>query len=173
MQAENQWIEDAIEPIFTDCVLARGANELSLALPGINAVELPVARRIIRKAIMSVKQDLRRITFLHVETVIELAQKAKACGSLNLPEGLRVIKGAGVLTFKKVKPETSAEVVEYLYTLTGEGTTLIKEADATIKLGRKPADRMVPIIGAAIQRVHGAGIGMAARQTVPGSNRYL
>jgi tRNA(Ile)-lysidine synthase len=75
LQAEDQWIADAIEPVFAACVSNRGFNWIELALPEINAVELAVARRIIRKAIMSVKKDLRRITFLHADSVVELAKK--------------------------------------------------------------------------------------------------
>jgi tRNA(Ile)-lysidine synthase len=134
LQAEDQWIADAIEPVFAACVLNRGFNWIELALPEINALELAVARRIIRKAIMSVKKDLRRITFLHADSVVGLAKKKRACGRLDLPEGLRVIKDGETLTIKKVGPETSAAVVNYCYTITGEGTTLIEEADAAIKL---------------------------------------
>jgi tRNA(Ile)-lysidine synthase len=146
LSAEDQWIADAIEPVFADCVLNRGSNHISLALPRINAVDLAVGRRIIRKAIVSVKQDLRRITFWHVDTVIEFAKKAQPGGSLNLPGGLRVRKSAEALTIKKEGREASDEVINYRYTLAGEGTTLIKEADAAIKLVEIGADE-VPDFG--------------------------
>ena len=134
LQAEDQWIAGFIEPVFAECILDRGSNWITMGLPGINAVDLAIGRRIIRQAILSVKQDLRRISFLHVDAVVELAQKTKVCASLDLPEGLRVLKDAETLTIKKVGPETPSDVIEYQYTLTGEGTTFIKEADIAIKV---------------------------------------
>ena len=142
LQAEDQWIADAIEPVFADCVLKRGSKEISLALPRINAVDLAVGRRIIRKAILSVKQDLRRITLLHVDTVVEFAKKAQTRGSLNLPGGLRVIKEAEALTIIKEGRQAAAEVVNYRYMLTGEGTIMIKEANRAIKLVEIGADEV-------------------------------
>lgn len=134
MQAEDQWIDDAIEPVFTDCVLSRTSHRISLAIPGVNGMDLAAGRRIIRKAIFSVKQDLRRITFLHVDAVLELAKKGQACSSLDLPGGVRVIKDAGVLTIKKEDRGSLAGVIDYQYTIAGEGTTPIQEANAAIKL---------------------------------------
>jgi len=134
MQAEDQWIDDAIEPVFTDCVLCRAPDRISLALPAVNGLDLAAGRRIIRKAIFSVKQDLRRITFLHVDAVLELAKKGQARSSLNLPGGVRVIKDAGVLTIKKEDRGSLAGEINYRYTIAGEGTTPIQAANAAIKL---------------------------------------
>ncbi len=148
MQAEDQWIANAIEPVFADCVSDRGSSWISLALARINAVDLAVGRRIVRKAIVSVKKDLRRISFLHIDTVVELAQKAQAGASLDLPEGLRVFKDSETLTIIKVGPETSVDVIAYQYTLAGEGTIYIEEADAAIKLAEIGVDE-VPDFGKA------------------------
>ena len=148
MQAEDQWIANAIEPVFDDCVLEKGSNRISLALPQINAVDLAVGRRIIRTAILGVKKDLRRISFVHIDAIVELAQKAQAGVRLDLPEGLRVIKDSETLTIIKMGPETSVDVVPYRYTLTGEGTTFIAEADTAIKLVEIGVDE-VPDFGEA------------------------
>jgi len=134
LQAEDQWMDEALEPFFNECVLDRTSHKISLAIPGVNGLGLAAGRRIIRKAIISVKRDLRRITFLHVDTVLELAKKGQACSSLNLPDGVRVIKDAGALTIKKEDPESQADVVDYRYTIAGEGTTPIREASAAIRL---------------------------------------
>jgi tRNA(Ile)-lysidine synthase len=134
LQAEDQWMDEALEPFFNECVLDRTFHKISLALPNVNGMDLAAARRIIRKAIISVKRDLRRITFLHVDTVLELAKKGQACSSLNLPDGVRVIKDAGALTIEKEDPESQADLSDYRYAIAGEGTTAIQEANAAIKL---------------------------------------
>lgn len=134
MQAEDQWMDEVLEPFFNKCVLNRTSHRISLAIPGVNGMDLAAGRRIIRKAIFSVKQDLRRITFLHVDAVLELAKKGQACSSLDLPGGVRVIKDAGVLTIKKEDRGSLAGVIDYQHTIAGEGTTPIQEANAAIKL---------------------------------------
>jgi len=134
MQAEDQWIDDAIEPVFTDCVLNRASDRISLDIPGVNGVGRAAGRRIIRKAIFSVKRDLRRITFVHVDAVLELAKKGQAIGSLDLPGGVRVIKDPAALTIKKEGQESRTDVIDYHYTIAGQGTTLIKEANTAIKV---------------------------------------
>ena len=142
LQAEDQWMDEALEPLFNECVLNRTSHRISLAIPGINGMDLAAARRIIRKAILSVKQDLRRITFLHVDAVIELAKQDRACGSLDLPGGIRVVKDAVALTIKKESQPSRATIVEYRYTIAGEGITSIKEANAAIRLVEIETDKV-------------------------------
>jgi tRNA(Ile)-lysidine synthase len=134
MQAEDQWLDDAIEPVFTDCVLNRASDRISLAIPGVSGLDLAAGRRIIRKAIFSIKRDLRRITFLHVDAVLELAKKGQACGSLDLPDGVRVVKDAAALTIKIADQSSPADIIDYRYTIAGEGTALIEEANIVIKI---------------------------------------
>ena len=134
MQAEDQWIDDVIAPVFSNCVLNRESDRISLSVPGLSGMDRAAARRIIRKAIFSVKKDLRRITFGHVDAVLDLAGKGRACGSLDLPDGVRVIKDASALAITKGDPAAGADVIDYRYTMTGEGTVLIKEADLAVKL---------------------------------------
>jgi tRNA(Ile)-lysidine synthase len=142
LQAEDQWMDEALEPVFNECVLIRKADRISLAIPEVNGMGPAVARRIIRKAIFSVKQDLRRITFFHVDAVLELAKKGQVCGSLDLPGGLRVIKDTAALTIKKKGLESQGDLSDYRYTIAGEGTTSIKEAEVAIKLVEIRADEV-------------------------------
>ena len=142
LQAEDQWLDETLEPVFNESVLNRTSHRISLAIPGVNGMDLAAARRIIRKAIFSVKQDLRRITFLHVDAVIELVKRDQACGSLDLPGGVRVVKDTAALTIKKESQPSQAKVIEYRYTIAGEGITSIKEANAAIKIVEIEADKV-------------------------------
>ncbi len=96
LRAEDNWFEEALGPVFKNCVLNRTSDTISLSAPEFNNLTRAAKRRIIRKAIFSVKQDLRRITLFHVDAVLELAKKDPASGSLNLPGGIRVVKKAEV-----------------------------------------------------------------------------
>ncbi len=134
LQAEDQWMDEALEPVFNDCVLNRTSARISLAIPGVNGMDLAAQRRIIRKAIFSVKQDLRRITLFHVDAVLELAKKAPASGSLNLPGGVRVVRKDMELIFKRDTKKSPPVGIDYQYTITGEGVTSLKEIQAAIRL---------------------------------------
>ena len=134
LQAEDKWMDEALEPFFNECVITRTSDRISLAIPGVKGMDPAAARRIIRKAIFSVKQDLRRITFLHVDAVLELARKDQSYGRLDLPDGVRVVKEAAALIIKMEGQESCADIIDYRYTIAGEGITLIKEANAAIKL---------------------------------------
>jgi tRNA(Ile)-lysidine synthase len=115
-------------------VLNRTSDTISLSAPEFNKLTRAAKRRIIRKAIFSVKQDLRRITLFHVDAVLELAKKAPASGSLNLPGGIRVVKKSQALIFEKDYRRSQPVRVDYQYTITGEGITSIKEVPAVLKL---------------------------------------
>ena len=140
LRAEDQWMDQALEPVFKECVLTRATGKISLALPAVNGMDVAAARRIIRKAVFSVKRDLRRITFLHVDAVLKLAKQGRACGSLDLPGGVRVVKDTAALTIKKVGRESQADVIDYRYIIAGQGTTPIPAANAAIKLVEIAAD---------------------------------
>ena len=142
LRAEDEWMGEALEPFFNECILKKTSHRISLAIPEVNGMDLAAGRRIIRKAIFSVKQDLRRITLFHVDAVLELAKKGQACRSLDLPGGVRVVKDVAALTIKKEDQESQAAVIEYRYTIAGEGTTSIKEANAAIKLVEIGTDKV-------------------------------
>ena len=142
LKAEDRWMDEALEPVFNKSVLNRTPHRISLAIPGVNGMGLAAARRIIRKAIFSVKQDLRRITFLHIDAVIELAKQGQACGSLDLPGGVRVVKDTAALTIKMESQPSQASIIEYRYTIASEGITSIKEANAAIRLAEIETDKV-------------------------------
>ena len=142
LRTEDQWMDAALEPMFNECVSARKAGRISLDLVGMKGLDPAVARRIIRKAIFCVKQDLRRITLLHIDAVVELVHKGQLRGRLDLPDDIRVIKETAELTIKKQDLNDSGKIKDYQYTICGEGTISIKEAKAAIKLLEIRADEV-------------------------------
>lgn len=134
VRAEDRWMDQALEPIFRKCVWLDTNAQISLALAALRDLDVAAARRIIRKAVLGVKQDLRSITFRHVDSVLKLAQQGQRCGSLNLPGGLLVVREAETLTIKKERRGSRTEQDEYRYTVAGPGTTPIPEAGAAIRL---------------------------------------
>jgi tRNA(Ile)-lysidine synthase len=133
LQAEDQWMDQTLEPLYAETISDHGADGIRVDLSAIT-LHPAVGRRIIRKAIWRVKQDLRRITFAHVEAVMDLAARSCSSGCLDLPDGIRVIREATVLRIKKEDQKSRVPKIDYHYTITAEGTTVIKEANIVLKL---------------------------------------
>jgi tRNA(Ile)-lysidine synthase len=148
MRAEDQWLDDALEPVLKQCVSFRGNQKISLALPKFNQLAKAVKRRVIRKAILAVKKDLRRITLLHVDAILHLIEKGRVSGRLNLPDGILVERNTVALTIvkrNKVGKQKDCRILQtrstdYQYTIAAGGTLFIKEADVSITLCEIDAD---------------------------------
>jgi len=150
MRAEDQWFENVLSKDFNKCISLKGPDAISLDLGRFEGLATAAKRRIIRKAILSVKKDLRRITLLHIDAVLALIDKSPGVGCLNLPEGIQVALKAADLTINKSKtviPVSSdksdgSAVIDYQYSITTPGVLSIKEAGATITLAEIEVDEL-------------------------------
>ena len=142
IRAEDQWLDDALDPVLEQCVSFRADQKISLVLPEFNQLARAVKRRIIRKAILWVKKDLRRITLLHIDAILHLAEKGRVTGRLNLPDGVLVERNTVKLTVIKSNKVGKRQnyralqtfLADYQYTISTAGTLFIKEADVSITL---------------------------------------
>jgi len=142
MRDEDQWIDDHLSPVFKKCVAVKSSGAISVDIARLGKLATAAQRRIIRKAILSVKKDLRRITLLHVDAVLTLMEKGPDHGCLNLPHGILVARNAAELSItpdraslvtrqgKRARPI----VVDYQYTVSSPGTLCVKEAGVFITL---------------------------------------
>jgi tRNA(Ile)-lysidine synthase len=148
MQAEDQWLENILDKDFNDCISVKGPGTVSIDLNRFERLAAAAGRRVIRRAILSVKKDLRRITLAHVDAVSTLIDKSPGVGSLNLPDGIRVILRSSDLTINNSQSDVSVSsdssngsaAIDYQYTITPPGALSIQEAGATIKFGELGAD---------------------------------
>ena len=148
MRAEDHWFENSLSKDFSNCISVKGRDAVSIDLDQLEGLADAARRRIIRKAILSVKKDLRRITLAHIDAVLTLIDKSPGMGCLNLPDGIRVVLKAADLTINNRKsgaPVSSdgsngSAVIDYQYAITPPGALSIPEAGATIKLAEIGAD---------------------------------
>lgn len=101
LRAENDWIEEIIEPLFQRALLPCDEPGVALSIPRLRELHAAARGRVLRKALASVKGDLRRITFSHVDDVIALIETGPRNGRLSLPEGLRVAREGEVVRIVK------------------------------------------------------------------------
>jgi tRNA(Ile)-lysidine synthase len=142
MRAEDEWIEDHLSPVFKKCAAVKRSGAVSLDIARLRPLATAAQRRIVRKAIFCVKKDLRRITLLHVDAVLNLVEKGPEHGCLNLPQGIQAARNAAELTIAAGRPSPSTNqgrragpgTADYQYTIRRPGTLGIQEAGVFITL---------------------------------------
>lgn len=100
LRSEDEWMQSEIESIFDKCVSEIQSNRILFDISIFNQHHLAIRRRLVRKAILLLKGNTRRITFGHVESVIRLSEKAASSDkNLHLPDRIRVEKNYSYLIF--------------------------------------------------------------------------
>jgi tRNA(Ile)-lysidine synthase len=99
--SEEKWIEDLIDPLFEEAMVFEKKKTIGLSIRYLNQQPIAVRRRLIRKAILRVKANMRRIAFVHVEAACQLACTGSASGMLDLPDRIRIRRNNNVLVVSK------------------------------------------------------------------------
>jgi tRNA(Ile)-lysidine synthase len=91
-RSEDAWMETLTEPLLAGALLHREADRILLSVPTLSALPKAACRRVLRQAISSLKGDLRRIGFRHIEAVRRLSEEKGGCATLHLARNLRVYR---------------------------------------------------------------------------------
>ncbi|MEJ2729152.1 MAG: tRNA lysidine(34) synthetase TilS, partial [Deltaproteobacteria bacterium] len=146
LDAEERWIESLIQPIFEKVIVFEKQGRIGFDIERLNQQNIAVRRRLIRKAVLKVKGNLRRVAFVHVEAAVKMAQKAAASSALDLPDRIRICRQNDVLTISREAQNLRhlagvpllASTPDYAYRLSSAGEVLIKEAALKICLSEIP-----------------------------------
>ena len=139
LRAEEEWLDSLVAPIYRSLLTAEVEGRVGLSAPALGRLPLAAARRVVRKALVQVKHDLRRVAFAHVERVLELVGRTTDTGPLHLPGRIHVrrqgdeiifsrAEGAGVLPLPDETPH------DFEYRLAGCGGLTIPETGDCIRL---------------------------------------
>jgi tRNA(Ile)-lysidine synthase len=142
MRSEDEWLDELVEPIFQQHLLHKENLGIQLSLEGFERLPRAAQRRLIRRAILTVKGDLRRITYTHVAAVIRLASTGPTSGNLDLPDQIMIQRNHRVLSISKAQDNLRSRgndlfnriCPSYEYVLDAPGLVRIQEIGATIKL---------------------------------------
>ncbi|MGD2038849.1 MAG: tRNA lysidine(34) synthetase TilS [Desulfobacterales bacterium] len=148
LDAEQRWIESLIQPIFKKVVVFEKQSRIGFDIEQLNQHNIAVRRLLIRRAVLKVKGNLRRLAFVHVEAAIKLAQKTAASGALDLPDRIRISRQDNVLIISKeaqnLRHLASAarltSTPDYAYRLSKTGELFIKEAALKIRFSEIPLE---------------------------------
>ncbi|MFC1815181.1 tRNA lysidine(34) synthetase TilS, partial [Thermodesulfobacteriota bacterium] len=145
LRSEEEWIEKSVTPIFDNSVSVMADDKIFLSIPKLNDIHIAAIRRVIRRAIATIKGDLRRISFKHIDAITRLIQSGPAYGRLDLPGRIRIGRDNEILLFLKEKqPLRSLNIrskgaqsrkgaLVYEYEIKEPGTLFIKAIDMHLK----------------------------------------
>jgi tRNA(Ile)-lysidine synthase len=102
-RSEEEWIENIINPMFENSVIALQESKIILSVTKLMEVHTAAQKRIIRKAIVRVKGDLKRITLAHIGAVIDLLKSGPWNGRLDLPNRIMIKRDNEFLSISKEK----------------------------------------------------------------------
>jgi tRNA(Ile)-lysidine synthase len=140
-RAENDCLEILEDKEFDRIVLKSSQSEsLEMDIGYFVALPLALKRRLVRKGIQSIKGDLRKVSFFHIQEVLHLFDKAQKGKRIDLPGNLEVLCRGDRVEFKRILESGSSistsdesRVSECVRPLTIPGETQIWEAGLTLK----------------------------------------
>jgi tRNA(Ile)-lysidine synthase len=141
IRSEEEWIEDVIQPLFEKAAIRNQDNQVVLSISILNGIHTAAQRRIIRKAILKIKGDLRRIRLTHIDSAIKLLESGPDYGNIDLPDGIMMQREGGLIHFFKkentlhkmhVKSDR-ADMLSFEYPIPKPESIFIKEISAQIK----------------------------------------
>lgn len=101
LEAEDQWVESLVSPYWDQVVMEVGLGRITLNAPFLAESPLAARRRLARRAIASVKKDLRAIGYRHINALLRLAAQPSGAGRLDLPGGIRAVRQGKSLTLTR------------------------------------------------------------------------
>jgi len=127
LREEDEYLELIAQRRLTSLTSRKADDMIELSLLPLQALEKPILRRLIRKAI-DVLKGLRGIDFVHSEDIIRLIKIGKSGDRLYLPNGVRVLKGYSTILLTSRPPLKLSPI-----TFTVPGEVVLREAGITLR----------------------------------------
>jgi tRNA(Ile)-lysidine synthase len=140
-RAENDYLETLGNHEFDRVVSRFGdSNTLNMDIEYFATLPLALKRRLVRKGIQSVKGDLRRISFSHIQEVLHLFEKSQKGKRIDLPDNLEALCLGDRVEFKRILESNSSilsdderETSDWVRPLSIPGETPVEKAGLTLK----------------------------------------
>lgn len=103
IRSEDHWMDRQSTRLFAQVVRSISARKVTLDRAEFGRHDIAVRRRMVRKAIVTLKGDLRRVTFTHVEAVCRLADRRTNGQSVDLPQAMTAAVDGATLVLARHK----------------------------------------------------------------------
>lgn len=144
LAADEEILESAAAAAFARHA-ASGASGVTLAVPGVRAELRGIRLRLYRRAIAMTKGELLRIGFRHLREIDRLVFSAEPQLELTLPDGLRVARSYGELSFALMTDKEPFLPYEFVvegpgsYHIPGGGMLVVEQAAPPADMKALPA----------------------------------
>jgi tRNA(Ile)-lysidine synthase len=160
LKSEEEWISDLINPFYDQAVLNTDDRKIALSVSVLLTFHLAAQRRVLRKAILKIKSNLRRITSSHIDSIIQIINKKYTDARLDLPDQIRIFKQADQLIVQKEpqnlrtitstaleKKQTFFEYLISRSTIESESSVYISEINTRITFNKIPSAQIQNLSG--------------------------
>ncbi|MDM8516653.1 tRNA lysidine(34) synthetase TilS, partial [Desulfobacterales bacterium HSG16] len=158
LRCEEDWIESITTQMYNQClisenILCENSQSVVFSVQKFCMMHIAAKRRILRKAVLQIKGDLKRIQLSHIDDAIDLSnrQESTVIKGIDLPDGIRVELNHFHLTvLKKTNDKKSAgskitagktsitDDPVFTYQIKKPGTLFIREINALLKISLYP-----------------------------------
>ena len=106
MRDENDWIDGMAATAFRECIRVRKDDLLILSPERLASLETPLARRVLRKALLAIRHDLRRIRYDHIDAIYGLIENSPDDGPIekerHLPHRIHVQRTGNQIIIRRM-----------------------------------------------------------------------
>lgn len=140
-RAENDCLKNLGDHEF-DYAVSKSVEKgvLNVGIEYFTVLPLALKRRLVRKAIQSIKGDLRRISFFHIQEALHLFEKSQKGKRIDLPDGVEVLCSGDHVEFKRIQsPDSSilsgdgSRAPDWMKPLSIPGETQVEKAGLILK----------------------------------------
>lgn len=131
LRDEEDFWDFTVRQVFQELSPQLTPQGMSLPVSRLAGLHPALLRRVVRHAILQVKGELKRVSRVHIQAIIQLVGGPSPSGRLNLPDGITVIRDREAMYFLS---EPLQELVEFEHEIPGIQTTPIPEIGIALKL---------------------------------------
>lgn len=101
IKEDEAWINETIVPLYKGVIVSENEASITVSATSMEGLHLAPQRRIVRKAIESIKGNLKKITLFHIDMILGLLKNPKHVLSVDLPDQIQVQKKDKFLIFTR------------------------------------------------------------------------
>ncbi|MCK5165435.1 MAG: tRNA lysidine(34) synthetase TilS, partial [Desulfobacula sp.] len=103
IKQEEEFWESETQKAFQTCVIKTQASSITFSKPLLSRLHPALLNRVFRKAIQTIKNNLKRISLAHLDNIVEFCFNRSSGISLDLPDQIRIYKNNDMIIIKKEK----------------------------------------------------------------------